>query len=305
MKRQLPPLHALRAFEAAARLGRMTAAADELCVTPGAISRQVRLLEEALQCPLFTGPKAKPTLTAAGRSLLPALSAALDQMETAIASVTQQAHRTLDVACLSTFAVKWLIPRLFDFHAQHPHTQVRLCTTDTDPATPHAPRDATITVVPPQTAPLAGSTVLFAEHWGPVLTPTLASLLALTDARSALRAPLLHSRTRPDAWAAWCAQHALASPDTAGTTFEHYYFTLQAALGGLGLALAPWHLVQDDVQQGRLVAPWGFDASGWRYEVQPRQPTRPETAAFCQWLQTQAQHAPAPPINQETALQPP
>jgi LysR family glycine cleavage system transcriptional activator len=88
MKRRLPPLNALRAFEAAARLGRMTAAAEELSVTPGAISRQVRHLEDMLGVPLFEGAKNKPQLTPAGATLLPALTAALNQMEAAVREVS-------------------------------------------------------------------------------------------------------------------------------------------------------------------------------------------------------------------------
>ena len=117
MKRRLPPLNALRSFEAAARLGRMTAAAEELAVTPGAVSRQVRQLEQSLGMRLFEGSKNKPQLTAAARTLLPALSAALDQIEDAVRAASQEGRGTLDVLCFNTFTVKWLIPRLYDFHA--------------------------------------------------------------------------------------------------------------------------------------------------------------------------------------------
>ena len=129
MKRRLPPLNALRAFEAAARLGRMTAAADELSVTPGAISRQVQLLEASLGQRLFEGSKNKPQRTQTGKTLLPALSNALDSMEAAVRAVSDHASGTLDVACFSTFTVKWLIPRLFDFNALYPDIEVRLRTT--------------------------------------------------------------------------------------------------------------------------------------------------------------------------------
>ena len=114
MKRRLPPLNALRAFEAAGRLGRMTAAADELAVTPGAISRQVRQLEDALGVALFEGTKHSPALTDAGRLLLPAISVALDQIETAVRAVADEPGSTLDVSCFSTFTMRWLIPRLYE-----------------------------------------------------------------------------------------------------------------------------------------------------------------------------------------------
>ncbi|MDD0813291.1 LysR family transcriptional regulator [Curvibacter sp. HBC28] len=119
MKRQLPPLNALRAFEAAARLGRMSAAALELSVTPGAISRQVQQLERSLNVKLFEGSKNKPLLTPAAQTLLSALSPALDQMEAAVKAISNANSGVLDVACFSTFMVKWLIPKLFDFNALH------------------------------------------------------------------------------------------------------------------------------------------------------------------------------------------
>lgn len=120
MRRSLPPLHALRAFEAAARLGRMTAAAQELSVTPGAISRQVRQLEDALGVALFEGPKHQPRLTEAGAQLRPALSQAFDTLAQAVDAVRPSASGPVDVACFHSFMLKWLIPRLPDFHRQHP-----------------------------------------------------------------------------------------------------------------------------------------------------------------------------------------
>src|SRR3989344_525766 len=130
MSHRLPPLSALRAFEAAARLGRMTAAAEELSVTPGAISRQVRQLEQHLGVALFDGSKARPTLTPAAHVLQPVLTTAFAHIADAVREVSDSRRGPLDVACFSTFTVKWLIPLLFDFQAQHPGIEVRLRTTD-------------------------------------------------------------------------------------------------------------------------------------------------------------------------------
>src|SRR3989344_3887160 len=130
MSHRLPPLSALRAFEAAARLGRMTAAAEELSVTPGAISRQVRQLEQHLGVALFDGSKARPTLTPAAHVLQPVLTTAFAHIADAVREVSDSRRGPLDVACFSTFTVKWLIPRLFDFQAQHPGIEVRPRTPD-------------------------------------------------------------------------------------------------------------------------------------------------------------------------------
>lgn len=115
--RSLPPLNALRAFEAFARCGRMTLAADELCVTHGAISRQIRQLEDHLGAALTEGPRTKLVLTSTGVTLAQALTAAFDQIDAAIPRLPPAADRALVVSCLPTFAMKWLIPRLPGFVA--------------------------------------------------------------------------------------------------------------------------------------------------------------------------------------------
>lgn len=295
MKHRLPPLGALRAFEAAARLGRMTAAADELSVSPGAISRQVRQLEDHLGLPLFDGTKARPTLTAAARTLQPVLTTAFQQIEDTVRALGDAQNGPLDVACFSTFTVKWLIPRLFDFHAQHPGIEVRLRTTDTGTDAAREGCDLLITAEDAGTPRDATTTLpLFAERLGPVLSPALAARTgALRTAADLAGQPLLHTRSRRNAWQMWAASAGSALPDAAtapGPVYEHYYFTLEAAVRGLGIAVAPWHLVMDDVQAGRLVAPLGFAASGYEYLALRRSgAAHPRLDVFCRWLVAQAQ----------------
>ena len=295
MKRHLPPLNALRAFEAAARLGRMTAAADELSVTPGAISRQVQLLEESLGQRLFEGSKNKPQLTHAGQTLLPALSAALDGMEAAVRAVSDSATGTLDVACFSTFTVKWLIPRLFDFNALHPDIEVRLRTTGPLDDLERTRCDLSITVDDGLSTPSTDEThntfLLFPERLGPVLAPSLAARLPLRTPADLDQHTLLQSKTRLNAWTMWATAQGCAPPLPHGTCYEHYYFTLQAAMAGLGVCVAPWHLVADDVQAGRLLAPLGFCDSGYRYVAKRRPQRSQKLDLFCAWLQAQANQA--------------
>jgi LysR family transcriptional regulator, glycine cleavage system transcriptional activator len=297
MPRRLPPLNALRAFEAAARLGRMHAAADELCVTPGAISRQVQQLEDCLKVPLFQGSKNKPELTAAGQALFPVLSAALDQIEAGVRAIRNTgATGTLDVSCYSTFTVKWLIPRLFDFHAQHPEIEIRLQATGTNSSTDSAPCDVVITVEAPSTAPSTPQTTpLFAEHLGVVLAPSLAEQAPLHTPADLNHFTLLNTQTRNNAWSMWALAAGCEAPTASGPVFEHYYFTLQAAAGGLGVAVAPWHLVADDVQAGRLLAPFGFCASGLQYLAKQQPAASAKGTIFCTWLKAQAQASSTPP----------
>lgn len=317
MSYRLPPLGALRAFEAAARLGRMTAAAQELCVTPGAISRQVRQLEEHLGVALFDGSKVRPTLTPAAQILQPALSQAFRQMADAVREVSDPARGPLDVACFSTLAVKWLLPRLFDFQARYPEIDVRLRTSAAETGDGPSRCDLAITAEAVAPSPAAMPAPpdpqhLFMEYLGPVLSPALAQRMpAPLQAPGDLLSPawqplLLRTRTRRNAWAMWAAAaqtspalQTQAFPGQGGPEFEHYYFTLEAAVRGLGMAIAPWHLVVDDVQAGRLLAPWGFVASGYHYVMQRRSEVGlPRLDTFCTWLRQQAQAHPQPPNGQ-------
>ncbi len=294
MKHRLPPLGALRAFEAAARLGRMTAAAEELSVSPGAVSRQVRQLEDHLGLALFDGTKARPTLTAAARTLQPVLTHAFQQIGDTVRALSDAHHGPLDVACFSTFTVKWLIPRLFDFHALHPGIEVRLRTTDTGTDAAREGCDLLITAEDAGTPRDAATTLpLFAERLGPVLAPALAARTGTLRTPADLAGQtLLHTRSRRNAWAMWAASAGTALPAAAtapGPVYEHYYFTLEAAVRGLGIAVAPWHLVIDDVQAGRLMAPLGFAASGYDYLALRRSgAAHPRLDVFCQWLVAQA-----------------
>lgn len=298
MKRRLPPLNALRAFEAAARLGRMTAAADELAVTPGAISRQVQQLEDHLGLRLFEGSKNKPQLTPAAHTLLPVLSAALDNIEAAVRAVRDTDSGTLDLSCFSTFTVKWLIPRLFDFHARYPDIEIRLQTSGHTGDLERERCDMVITVeeTAQATTTTDATTILplFPERLGPVLTPALAARVVLRTPADLAGQTLLQSRTRLNAWAMWADAHGCTAPTPTGPVFEHYYFTLQAAVAGLGICVAPWHLVADDVQAGRLLAPLGFCDSGYQY-IAKRSPQRNKKLdLFGAWLQEQAAQAPQP-----------
>jgi len=301
MSRRIPPLNALRAFEAAARLGRMTAASDELSVTPGAISRQVRQLEQYLGVPLFDGTKARPTLTPAARVLQPVLSRAFEQIADSVREISDSGRGPLDVACFNTFTVKWLIPRLFDFQARFPGIDVRLRTTDTGVDADRERCDLLITAEEAAGAWDAGTQRLFPEYLGPVLSPDFAQRVDLRQPADLSGQALLHTRTRRNAWAMWAAAAgnfaaaSLPTPLPASPEFEHYYFTLEAAVRGLGIAVAPWHLVMDDVRAGRLLAPLGFVASGYDYVLRRRAVAHPRIEVFCTWLLAQAGDTPVPP----------
>lgn len=278
------PVAALRAFEASARHGRITAAAEELAVTHGAVSRHVSHLEAVIGTPLFEGPRNRPKLTAEGRVLGFALTAAFDQIEDALRIIAKGDDTILDVACLSTFAMRWLIPRLHDFAAQYPRYDVRLAT---DSRPPRTQVDVQIVVALPDAPDLEGDMLLFHEEIGLVFAPTSVDRTSL---------PRLETRTRSQVWQDWSrlTGDQRQNQATPIRTFDHYHLTIEAALNGLGAAIVPWHLVADDVKSGRLLAPQGFVQSNYRYLVRVDRPGRRKTEHFVGWLKEAVAAFPAP-----------
>ncbi len=283
-------LNALRAFEAAGRHGRMTLAAQELNVTHSAISRQVQHLENSLGVALFEGPKNALRLTEAGMRLLSGVGSAFDQIDLTVRLVADTEDGSLDVSCPGTFAIRWLIPRLHRFHAAHPGIEVRL-TSSAKPV--DFARDGVDVAIRAGTDPWpAGTEVapLFDELVGPVLAPSLAQ--TTPDFAGVQR---LHSRTRLSAWSDWCARSGRTADHEPGTEYEHLYFMLEAASAGLGVCVAPWPFVADDIKAGRLAAPRGFVASGKTYVALRRARRHRKSSLFCDWLRDEAQSFAAAP----------
>ena len=294
-KRRLPSLNALAAFEAAARLGRMTLAAEELAVTHGAISRHVRHLEEVLGIRLFEGPKNALRLTEAGQRLLPHLTAGFDSIEAGVRAVADEEEGTLDVSCTGTFSMRWLIPRLYRFQEAHPGIEVRLSASYAPIDFSRERYEVAVRLAEHPMPPDAVVTPLFPEYVGPVLSPALAARLGLKQPEDLEGAPLLHTITRRYAWEDWAKRVGWQpASHLAGTEYEHFYYMLEAATGGLGVSIAPWPFVIDDIQAGRLVAPFGFVPSGMDY-VAARRPRRSRKAqAFCMWIAEEAAKTPMP-----------
>ena len=288
MSRSLPSLNALRAFEATARLGSVTAAAAELHVTHGAVSRQVKQLEQALGTALFHRAGTGLRLSEAGARLLPVLTSSFDLMEAGVAQAVRPGGGNLIVSCLGTFTMRWLIPRLFAFRAAHPDIEVQLSASD---APVNFLRDrfdlAIRTARPPWPAGMI-ATPFIVEEVGPVLSPGLQERLKLQTVQDLARATLLHTDTRISAWPDWFAGMGQMDVQPAAVqTFEHFYFMLQAAASGLGVAIGPKPVIEDDLAAGRLVAPFGFVKSGLSYvSFRPHADDR-RAALFEGWLLAQ------------------
>lgn len=284
MARKLPSLNALKAFEAAGRHGRMTVAADELNVTHSAVSRQVQHLEDVLGVSLFEGPKNRLQLTDAGTTLLAGLTSAFDQIDMSVRSVADAEDGPLDVSCPGTFTMRWLIPRLYRFQADHPRIDVRL-TASSRPV--DFLRDGFDVAIRVGAAPWpAGADVipLFPEQTGPVLSPTIAG--AADEGFAGV--PILHTRTRLRAWDDWLLRSGFIIGGGARVEYEHFYFMLEAAGGGLGVCIAPWPYVTSDIGLGRLVAPFGFVESSQDYVALRRSRRSRKSTLFCEWLRSEA-----------------
>ena len=289
MNRRLPPLTSLRAFEAAARHERITDAAAELNVTHGAVSRQVKQLEQHLGVDLFRRRGNGVALTEAGSRFLPVLSSAFDLIESGVAQASRANDARIMVSCSGTFMMRWLIPRLFDFRTLHPDIEVRLSAADWPIDFDRDDADIAVRV---GRAPWPAGTVatpMIREKVGPVLSPDLQAQLALRTPSDLSRAILLHTQTRHTAWPDWLTEAGCDSVDgRAGESFEHFYFMLQAAASGLGVAIGPRSLVQDDIVAGRLVAPFGFVHSGQSYTVLRPLAGKAQATYFETWLVAQA-----------------
>lgn len=288
--RRLPSLLALRCFEAAARLENFSRAADELHLTHGAVSRAVRLLEDELGVALFERRGRRVFLTEAGRTLARAVSGGFDLMRQAVGELRasgRQARRWV-VSCEPTLLMRWLIPRWPDFQARHPAMEVHLVAG----GGPFSFADGIDLAIRRDDFRWPGSyhaEPLFVERVGPVCRPDKAAIwLRLEHDGAALPTgvPCLHSRTRPSAWQDWALAAGRGVPEAPGQIFDHFYFSLQAAVAGLGVAIGPWHLVRDDLDSGVLVAPLGFVEDGSRYCLLSPQPLLPGSpqADLLVWL---------------------
>lgn len=265
---RLPSLLALRCFEAAARLENFTRAAESLHLTHGAVSRAIRLLEDDLGVPLFERRNRRVKLTEAGRSLARAVSQGLALMRESVAELRARSRqpRRWVLSCEPTLLMRWLIPRWPDFQARHPGMEVHLVAG----GGPFSFDDGLDLAIRRDDFPWpAGyhAEALFPERVGPVCRPDrFNDWFETTAGGTRLRAGalLLHTRTRPDAWRDWAAGRT-ALPGSRGQVFDHFYFSLQAAVAGLGVAIGPWQLVRDDLASGVLAAPMGFEPDGSRY----------------------------------------
>src|SRR5712672_1612030 len=285
---RLPPLNAIKSFEAAARLGSFTRAADELNVTHGAVSRQIRLLEDWLGIRLFLRTSRNAVPTQAGTELLAEAGPALDRL--AVVSRRMQnrarARGLLHISALPTFAMRWLIPRLPEFQRDHPALELRIVTAST--ATEQFQMDVDAVISGPSRQPGWTGKRFLGEARLPLLSPALMKRFPLRAPVDLKQHTLLHAATLREAWPRWLA--AADVPDLKPAhdqVFEHFYFAIQAAIEGLGVVMGPLALVGDELREGRLVAPIKEPAirtRGYFVYAPETNSEAPAITALRQWL---------------------
>jgi LysR family glycine cleavage system transcriptional activator len=255
---RLPPLKSLRAFEAAGRNLSFTLAAQELNVTPGAISRQIKLLEDFLGTLLFKRANREVTLTAAGASYLESLTDLFARVHAATERVVKaRDNRELRLSCSLTFTLRWLLPRLIGFHSAQPGIDLQL-TTSIKPVDFRVDDfDAAIRFGQGQWTNLAAHR-LFGADLVPVCSPSLLRegppLRKFADLP---RHTLLHSTARPANWSKWFAAAGIEQiDDKHAIIFESSSLAFQAAIEGMGVAMGQLQLVAEDLAAGRLLMPF-------------------------------------------------
>ncbi len=290
-----PPLNSLRAFEAFARHGGMTAAAAELCVTHGAVSRQVAALQAHLGVALVTGPRHRLSLTPAGATLAASLSGAFAAITDAVTTARADARREIEISCLGTFALKWLIPRLPGFVAAHPDIRVRVSESWAAIDFARDRVDGAIRILNPGQVPARQEITPFLPQFqGPVGAPTVTPAGITVEAMG--RLPRLHAATFRESWAVWSDLVGVDLPPAPLVReFQHNNSMIEAAAAGMGVAIAPWAFVAPDIASGRLVAPFGFAERPSRF-VFLRPEGRPDASvdAFRDWLVAEGAVSPPP-----------
>jgi len=287
------PLLALRTFVEVGQRGSMKAAAEALSVTSGAVSQQIRLLEDRIGMALFTRERSGLRLTEAGASVHPALFQAFEQMQVALQSLEEiKSRQTLTVSTVATFAASWLVPRLGRFNLRHPHIEVRVEATS---AVVDMRRDRVDVALRHGLGSYPGLDVT--RLMAPILVPVASSAFVaaspeLMEPEDCLNFPLLHDSDRAD-WALWLTAHGVAKDPRAerGTAFEDDFLLIRAAEAGQGLALVPQEYAREEIAAGRLVQvmdkPW---PARFAYYVvtRPEAVQRPEIKAFVEWIQEEA-----------------
>ena len=298
-RRPTPPLVALRAFDAAARLGSFREAAEELGVTPGAVSRHIKALEMRLGLRLFERFNRSVVLTADGRRLAQGVADAFERLESALEAVRPGRSRQLRISALPSLAGKWLSPRLHRFSEDNPDLDLIVFAEDRLADLSNGEADVALRY---GEGPYPGQTArrLMSERLIPVCAPSLATARSMRTPADLLDAVLIHESWHdlPFAdrmgWKAWFESAGVTEPRVQhlrGPMFSHSHLALEAALSGRGVALTSASLAADDLREGRLIQPVEHALTNnlayWAV-VLPERADEPKLRRFLSWIEAEA-----------------
>ena len=252
-RRLFPSMSMLLAFDSAARTGSFSAAARELNLTQGAISRQIHALENQLDVNLFKRVGKTVQLTEMGKIYVQEIHAALRTIRNAsLDAITSPLSGILNLAVLPTFGTRWLMPRFPSFLKKHPDITVNFVTKLTPFDFQSENLHSAIHFGEPDW-PNTISTFLMGEKAVPVCSPNFQEQHPIKNAKDMSSLPLLHLTSRPNAWKDWFALNNIVLPQNHGMLFEQFSIVIQAALASIGMALLPIFLIQSELDRGELV----------------------------------------------------
>lgn len=257
---QYPSLNALRAFDATARQGSMSAAAKALNVTHGAVSRQVRQLEQQLGMPLFLRAHGRLELTHEGKTLAKSTRDAFGQIHDCWEDLlSSQQNQPLTLGCTGSLLSRWLIPRMASLPKLLSDMRWHVVSTDDALDVAQAGIDMALVYLDPPWPQGYEVIPLHPERFGPVLSPLLTNDKAVNTLDALTAQPLLATQSRNQAWPLWLTAHGHPHSEISyQQTFQHSLYLLEAAEAGLGVAMAPDILVADALAHQRLIAPHPF-----------------------------------------------
>ena len=295
MSRRLPPLTAVRAFEAAARHGGFQRAGEELHVSAGAVAHQIKQLESWLGVVLFQRLARGVVLTAAGRSYADSLRPLLNSLADVSEALRRHGdERVVTVTSVPSLVARWLMPRLGDLRERHPDIDLRVL------ASIHTVdflRDGVDVAIRLGTGPYPGlKAELLMEQWFcAVCSPAFRDAHNIETPADLLHLPLLHDEAEARIaeevnWSRWLQECGVSYNGGTGSSFSHTYLTMEAAASGQGVALAPEMLIASELRSGRLVRLFSHRSlSPYRYYLlrSPEADTRRSVQAFCNWIRDQ------------------
>jgi LysR family transcriptional regulator, glycine cleavage system transcriptional activator len=286
MRSVAPQLRAVQAFAAVARIGSVVGAAQELAVTPSALSHLIRQLEQRIGVALFARAGRGLRLTAEGEQLASSVVPALASITEALSGFARRGTE-LRISTLSTFAVRWLIPRLSRFQAKHPDIEIFLSTSTRAVDLSTETFDCAIRFGRGNWSGI-GMDELYREELIPACSPQWVAASGVRSPGDLGRAKLLHARARRQDWSRWLSAAGLGHLDTqAGPIFETRALAIQAAIAQMGVAIVDPRFIEAELAAGQLTIPFGpalpIDTGYWLVWRPGRETGRP-LAAFRQWL---------------------